>query len=81
MKSKIITNKDKIETLLLDFQDRWELFLEMGAGGLGLYLSRENIDLESDPEANDFITNFIEKRKTEDGLKSMKDFLKKRLNK
>lgn len=70
---------NEIDTVLLDFYDRWDVFLDMQAGGLGLYLSAKSVDLEHDPEAKDFITNFIEKRKTKEGQKQMKQFLKKRL--
>lgn len=75
----MISKFSEIDTVLLDFHDRWDVFLEMEAGGLGLYLSAKSVDLENDPEAKDFIINFIEKRKTEDGKKAMKDFLKNRL--
>lgn len=70
---------NEIDTVLLDFYDRWDVFLDMQAGGLGLYLSAKSVDLEDDPEAKQFITNFIEKRKTKEGQKEMKEFLKKRL--
>lgn len=70
---------NEIDTVLLDFYDRWDVFLDMQAGGLGLYLSAKSVDLENDPEAKEFITNFIEKRKTKEGQKEMKQFLKKRL--
>jgi len=70
---------NEIDTVLLDFYDRWDVFLDMQAGGLGLYLSAKSVDLENDPEAKEFITNFIEKRKTKEGQKEMKEFLKKRL--
>lgn len=80
MKNNQITDdRSKIDTVLLDFYDRWDMFIEIGAGGLGLYLSTQSVNLENDPEAKDFISNFIEKRKTEDGKKAMKNFLKKRL--
>ena len=81
MKNNQVTDeRSKMDSILLDFYDRWDMFIEIGAGGLGLYLSTQSINLESDPEAKDFISNFIEKRKTEGGKKAMRSFLKKRLN-